>query len=489
MPRKSLHNNRKAEYIYPEITSRSYCEYDKTKCLLELYSAEHIIDRMKYDKYIITKILENKNSWKDSLDFNPLDKILSIDDGCLCAGGWGERPYVNKNFCVGCEILRRISKGIKTPEDGILYIETGKYLGSKYFITNVENFFSPFSLDEKSKKINDKLFLNVDLHINEEVIYYSTLSPISNYVCISSFIHNKLSKNHFPTIPLFEWAYQCNKNTIVIENYPNLGVGTLSNLLLKPEFNNLQVSPTAKKNQALSIKFNVVISILKQLVSTLHFLNNYGFSHGSPTLKYISFSYKPTHYKYEGADIISPITINLIPSYNASINIDKNIRIFNKNYLDIYTDCSMPIEKIDYFIGHKNTVDYQVPLTIIPMMKELDENLILGYKIGFKKNTFIDLKIKRGIDFFQSFDFYMFICSLLTEEAFYSTFIEHRELSSIWYNIWKSSEYEKITEVLRVFRSRETTETVSFEEIYESITNFTLREDAIDYFWNSIKNL
>jgi len=488
MPRKSLHNNRKAEYVYPEITSRSYCEYDKTKCLLELYSAEHIIDRMKYDKYVITKILENKSSWEESKEFHPLDKILSIDDGCLCAGGWGERPYVNKNFCVGCEILRRVSKGTKTPEDGILYIETGKYLGSKYFITNVENFFSPYSLDETSMKINSKLSLNIDLKM-KIMKYYSTLSPISNYVCVCSFIHNKLSKNHFPTIPLFEWAYQCNKNTIVLENYPNLGVGTLSNLLMKPEFNNLQVSPTAKKNQALSLKFNVVISILKQLVSTLHFLNNYGFSHGSPCLKYLAFSYKPTHYKYDGSDIISPITLHLIPSYSSSINIDKDLRIYNKNYLDIHTEHSTPLESVDYFVGHKITMDYQVPLTIIPMMKELDENLVLGYKIGFKKNTFIELKINRGIDFFQSFDFYILICSLLTEEAFFSTFIENSELSSIWYNLWKSSEYEKVSEILRVFRTRETVDNVSFEEIYEAISEFTLREDGINYFWDSIKNL
>lgn len=488
MPRKSLHNNRKAEYVYPEITSRSYCEYDKTKCLLELYSAEHIIDRMKYDKYIITKTLENKSSWSEE-EFNPLEKILSIDDGCLCAGGWGERPYVNKNFCVGCEILRRISKGTKTPEDGILYIETGKYLGSKYFITNVENFFTSYLLDKTSKKMNDRLSLNIDLKMKEEINYYSTLSPITNYVCICSFIHNKLSKNHFPTIPLFEWAYQCNKNTIIIENYPNLGVGTLGDLLLKPEFNNLQVSPTAKKNQTLSLKYNLVISILKQLVSTLHFLNTYRFSHGSPCLKYLAFSYKPTHYKYEGFDIISPITVNLIPSYNASINIEKTIRINNKSYLEIYTEHFSPLEKVEYFVGHKNSIDYQVPLTIIPMMKELDENLILGYVIGNKKNSFLELKIKRGIDFFKSFDFYMFICSLLTEEAFFSTFIEHKELSSIWYNLWKSSEYEKISEILKGFRNRETTENVSFEELYEFVSQLTLREDGIDYFWDSIKNL
>ena len=308
MPRKSLHNNRKAELVYPGITSQSYCDYDTTKCLLELYSADHIIDRMKYDKYTITKNLENSDLWVKDESFNPLEKVLSVDDHCLCAEGWGERPFVNKNFCVGCELLRRVSKGMKTSEDGIISIETGKYIGSKYIINNIRNYFSSFSYDETSKKINDKLSLNVDLKINPHLKYFSTTSAVTNYISICCFIINKLSKSHFPTIPLYEWAYQCNKNVIIIENHPNLGVGSLSFLIENPEYNKSHVSPTAKKFQSSSLKNNVMISILKQLISTLHYLSAYGFLHGAPSLSYLSFSRKPVHYKYDGSDIISPIT-------------------------------------------------------------------------------------------------------------------------------------------------------------------------------------
>ena len=496
-PRKPI--TRKAEATLSEITSRGYYNYDCTKCLTELYSADHIIDRMKYDRHIISKNIEASEYWNTHNIYNPLENVLCVDDKCLCIGGWAERPYVNKNYCVGCELLRRISKGVKTPEDGLITIEVGNYVGQSFSITSVENFFSPYIINRESIKINTKFSMLDEVKLKPNIKYFSTTSPIFNYISICSFIYNKLHKHKMSSTPLFEWAYQCSKNVSLIEFHPNLGIGNINILAENSEYSKTPVSPTSRNFLALSIKNSITVSILKQIFSTLHYLSDYDYCHGSPCLRYLGFSKKPVHYKYDNAEVSSPLTVHMIPSYNSVISIkskqslpenENNIRIFNRPYSNIYKQTSLPIEKIEYFVGHKLDSNSQVFASLTPMMKILDDNLVLGYKIGNKLNYYEDLTTKKGLNLFcDSFNCYMFLCSLMTEEAFYSSFIENEMLGYIWYNIWKPSEFENINNDIKMLRIREHSDPVSYEDLYKIICNYTLREDALDYIWNSIKNL
>ena len=77
----------------------------------------------------------------------------------------------------------------------------------------------------------------------------------------------------------------------------------------------------------------------------------------------------------------------------------------------------------------------------------------------------------------------------MSEEAFYSSFIENENLNYIWYNMWKPSEFENINNDIKILRIRENNDPVNFEDLYKIICNYTLREDGLKYFWNSIKNL
>lgn len=507
MPRKPI--SRKSEATLCEITSRGYYNYDCMKCLTELYSADHIIDRMKYDRHIISKNIESIVNWNSYNIYNPLENVLCVDDKCLCVNGWAERPYVNKNYCIGCELLRRISKGIKTPEDGLITIEVGNYVGQSFSITNIENFFSPYIINRESNKINTKFSMINEIKLNPNVKYFSTVSPISNYISVCSFIYNKLNKHKMSSTPLFEWAYQCSKNVSLVEIHPNLGIGNINVLAENSEYSKTPVSPTSRNFLALSIKNSVTISILKQIFSTLHFLADYKFCHGSPSLRYLGFSKKPVHYKYDNVDVSSPLTVHMIPSYSSVISIksehsleegENNIRIFNKNYSNLHKQISLPIEKIEYFVGDKNvkdsvsgsfgSKDSQVFPSLTPMMKELDYNLILGYKIGNKINYYEDLTTKKGINIFcDSFNAYLFLCSLMTEESFYSSFVENEALNYMWYNIWKPSEFENINNDIKTLRIREHNDPVNYEELYKIVCNYTLREDGLNYMWNSIKSL
>ena len=107
----------------PVAKNEEVVDYSSTKSLETLCSADDIISRMKYDNTLIFNDLRK--------GIISVDKFLPIDPFCLSKMGWGERPYVNKNSCIGCEMLRRISPSIRVPENKIIDIEDNSVLIAK----------------------------------------------------------------------------------------------------------------------------------------------------------------------------------------------------------------------------------------------------------------------------------------------------------------------------------------------------------------------
>lgn len=499
MRRKNL--KRQAENTYAEliISDKSTSKYNHSRCFTELNSADDILDRVRLDRSLVFK---NMRKFTPVEELDPFDEIFSVDEKCLCQGGWGARPYVNKQFCAGCEMMRRISKGIKIPEDSILTIESGCYVGNSYSIVSCENIFIPYIrtkeyenlsnvLIDKITKMN--LYDPIFKEINERTFYYSTISPITNYIAISIVLQNKMHKYKIPTTPLFEWSYQCGKNTYILETYPNMGFGTFHNILESQDYSKGPRSPTARKSNAMSISSNTIVFILKQLVSTLHFLAKYSFVHGNPNIRHLAFTKKTCYYKYDGVEISAPLTLHLIPSNDSSITLENDngeyYRLLNSGYVKNIKEYPNVIEKYEPFVGDKIYSSGSIP-SIIPVMEELEQNLIYGYKIGACKDIFQDLITQKGIPLMHtSFDIYMFMFSLLTEECFFASFSEHNGLMDIWKNMFKFSEYDDVMEDLKVLRNKESEESITFEEILTVFSKYTFRSDALKYLWESIKTV
>lgn len=500
MRRKNL--KRQAETTYAEIVvpNRDACGYDHTHCLKELSSADHILDRVRVDRSIIFKGIRKLTPVEV---YHPFDDVFSIDEKCMCQGGWGLRPFVNKQFCVGCELMRRISKGIKIPEDSIISIESGNYMSHSYSIVSCENVFLPYERTREyetlaniliGKLTSVNLYDVISKEINERTFYYSTISPIVNYITMCIVLQNKLHKHKFPTIPLFEWAYQCGKNTYILEAFPNMGFGTFDNIIETSDFVKGPKSPTARRTHAMSINHSILISILKQLVSTLHVLSRNSFVHGNPNIRHLAFTKKPCYYKYDDVEISAPLTLHLVPSNDSSITIENDsgeyYRFLNSGYIKFTKEYDYIVEKIDIFLGKKFPDILQEQKELIPTLPDLEENLIYGYKIGVCKNNFRDLITQKGIPLLnQSFDLYMFMFSLMIEESFYSSFSEHSGLMKIWKSMFKFSEYEDMMEDLKTLRSQESEEIVTFQEILDVMSKYTFRCDAIKFFWESLKTI
>lgn len=501
MRRKNV-KTRQADNAYADIvlTDKDAKSYNKIDCLEELYSADQILDRVRVDRSSLFKNIR-KMKPDDSVDM--FENVFSIDEKCMCQGGWGPRPYVNKQYCSGCEIARRISKGIQIPEDGLIKIEEGNYLSHSYTIVNCENILTYYERTKEYESLSvrmiDKMY-SMHLHddifrnINDRTFYYSTISPISNYITICIILQNKMHKYKFPTVPLFEWAYQCGKNTYLLEAFPTLGFGSFENIIDIGDFVKGPKSPTARRSHSMTMNHTILISILRQLVSTLHFLAKYSFIHGNPNIRHIAFSKKPCYYKYEDIEISAPLTFHLIPSNDSSITVENDngeyFRFLNSGYSKYSKEYDYIVEKVEPLLVKKGKEMDMRSKDLIPVLPELQSKIVYGYKIGICRNNFRELITQKGIPLAHtSFDLYMFMFSLLCEESFFASFQEHQGLMALWKDMFKFSEYEAMMNDLKTLRMQESDEPATFQEILDVMSKYTFRNDALSFFWESLKTV
>jgi hypothetical protein len=456
----------------------SYTDY---KCLDFLCSSDDILERIRYDFAIIFK-----NMREEKFD---LSTVLPNDDRCMCDLGWGARPFVNKQYCVACELIRRLCSDVKLNESRFLTIETGKHIGKTYKFIKHNQELSPYTRNLEMEKLLHKMSsMEYDLCLLDGSYYnifkntqvYTTTSNVSNYIMTNIFMNNKMMKYKLPNKTLIFWAFSCANKTEVMEE-KSLSFMEISMI---EQFHKQTKTPMAQ-SKVNPLNINIVKSILKQLIVLLHFFNKYSFVHGQPTVEYLRFTHKPCVYKYNNITIESPITLHLKPSLLSSFTFesDKNqyIRLIGKADVKPFVK-DFPVEYTDIIVNQKKkSVNDSGE---IPMIEELKTNLVYGYRIGSRLNNFINLVSYEGLPLLHSsFEFYSFMISLLCEDSFYMTFMESDSLKIVWYNLWKATEYETMMESLRELKLYDS---VSLDQITMFLSEYTLRSDAIKFFWDSI---
>ncbi len=461
--------------------------YDSIQSLETLCSADDIISRMKYDSTLIFTNLRKGNT--------RIDKILPFDPYCLCKLGWGERPYVNKNACIGCEMLRRISPSIRVPEDRIIHIEVGKYEGKSYKVIESNENFGEYELDEDNKKFLIKCVNEeVDKGLKQRCIsdYISSLnvyrnsSKLTNYILTSNFINNKLQKYRIPLYTPYVWSFSCENKVKIIE------------FLTKSfsEISQIQEYHKSEKLATANIKGNIlnnqiVVDIFKQLGFLLYFLQKYEFIHGSPSIHYLKFSQKSCNFKYDSFSMKSPITLHINPSSNCSFEFENDNGELNRysSSNNIYLsdmETSFPVEQQDVIISPSNE-KYTNKVIDIPILEDLNRNLIYSYKVGDYLPKLKNFHQRYCIPVLSSsFEAYCFLVSLMCEDSFYSSFVENESLLSIWYSLWKISEYEHMMDNLNNLRKLES---IRYKEISYFLSLYTLRCDIIDHLWDCISKI
>jgi hypothetical protein len=459
--------------------------YKSQDCLLYLCSADEILNRFKYDS-----ILMFNNIRKGNYD---LTKVYIKEDNCLCNIGLGKRPRVNTHKCNACSMLRSLCPKNKLPEDRRIEIQVGKYEGKKIEVMEFDDIFLPYerNTENENKFIQilskENLFSLLDdslIKLYKNVKFYNTKSYITNYALTCIFLNNKMSKYKLPNLIPFDWVYSCNNKVRIVKpvyyKYTHINDIELLNRNLKSPTAQTKISPLNEK---------AVVAIVKQLTVILHFYNKYSFIHGRPSIEYINFNNNHCSYKYGDIIIDSPLTLSIEPSLYTSIGFENDfgeiIRLNSNKTTHYISSLSYPVEKIDINVS---PIPRSVPdNNSIPLIQDLRNHFVYCYKIGNNISNFLVLQTYYGIPLVQgSFDFYCFIICLLFEDSFYTTFMENENLKNIWYGMWKSSEYNKMSSELLILKTKDD---LNYEDIVKFLSQYYLRIDIIKYFYDCMTQI
>lgn len=457
--------------------------YRAIDCANDLCSANDILDRIRYDSLLMFKNIKN--------GVLNLNSVYIKDDICKSDLGLGKRPYVNSFCCLGCKMLRSLCYNLKLPSNNLITIQVGKYEGRTLSVEkydeNFENHKNDLELDLIFKKFirhENELNLIDDgiANIHRRTTVLSTSSGITNYAIISIIINNKMQKYKLNNCILLDWVYSCDGKIKFIKT-PSYSFKELSGL----ESLSKHIKTATAQSKITPLNEKIVSAILKQLIVVLHFLSKYFFIHGRPCIDYLKFTNKPCNYKYGEVSVESPITLHLEPSYYTSITYEKdnneNVRFITNKHTDIQKMFSRyPVESIDLIVNYKPKTfldNYEIPL-----LPDLKSHLVYCYKIGDRINDLIDLHTKYGTPLLHgSFEFYCFLISLLCEDNFYTTFIENDNLRTIWYSLWKLSEYEEVNNDLIKLKTKTD---IYYEDIIQFVSKYYLRTDALKYFYECV---
>jgi hypothetical protein len=480
--------NRRSNKTNDHIEGKSY---DDHSILHGSVSSDSLFRRWKKDRVKLnSKIKFDKIS-------TIFDVVFPIDRKCKGCLGVSKRPHTLRSSCVGCNLLTRLFERGNESRDCEVSIKTGRNKDKVLSLNHIPysvDFFSNYEEKFYAKFYGVKVFDTLSGIGSCEQSYasrigktrtFATSSLISNYIVISSVLQQEMSISEMPGIPTFKWAYECEDGVTVVEE--KLGEsGSLSVL----ESNDRYMRDDKE------LRSDVTRLILTQLCMNLLFLNNYDFTHGSPSLESIIISPEPCEIEYGSIQLAAPFTVHINPSGYSSMTVgveDEILRLFYNRTSPNANDIQA-ISKIDMKASLENKLTFE-PCIVgdgkSSMCSKYISSRVLSYKIGRDKS--FDFYTKQlGIALFpSSFDTYAFFLSLMVEESFNNSVRSDKGLNKIWESMWQPDELEKLkksVEELKRFKIK-TGKTPTYPMIRETLFSFHLRCDGLKFLWNSLKNL
>jgi hypothetical protein len=523
--------------------------YTSIECLDQLVSSSQIIDRWNSDRQSLVQSLDpsshksgtasetNKldvkeqfagpdlKGYSDDLSpkehdkdpktalklgkWEPWSHFLPKDRSCMCKLGWGVKPYSQRQVCAGCHLVTRLVPKNKLPESSMFQIGVGKYRGMILVVRVLQKELNGYIKTYTPSRIATLMLRKLSLMVVCEptftsnlsnITYWETVSGVDQYIITSCIIQSLMKTENLPGPPIFRWSYGCGSNTVLIDENPSLGVGTLKEIAQHSNYVEQPRTPMARFTSVTPLSRAVMRGIIYQLVTVLNFLSKYDFVHGEPSLCNLGFENQPCKFTYRGKSITSPITLIIVPSSQSSISVKRNdgtaYRFYNAGKLETteFKSNSLPIEEMVPFLGFQSgniCTEGDITNTFInPCLPELAQSMVVGYRIGSQNNVFAAYLRHLGIPLFQSsFDLYMFLSALMSESVFYYAVFNDSEILDIWRELWHPQEYNSVMESLAEIRKREGQETPSFTTLLNTLSKFIFRCDALENTWRRLQKL
>lgn len=490
-------------------------EYGNISCEGTLLSADQIILRWGTDRHSIARCVSSSKL------SDPWTGLVSQDDSCGCRLGDTGKPFTCPIACTGCNVSSRLFKKGDIVQEHPFTIQVGKYIGTKYALHSFKKGldvgfgFKGYERTDAPMVVGSLLLdhmsalqaceTSFSTHVQNTSFWACKGSPIEHYIMISCFLENEMHKGGFPTIPTFRWSFQCDGNINVVEEVLSLGKGTLTGVSSVSEYVESPRSPTARSSPITPLTSDTSRGIILQLVSTLHFLNRYAFTHGSPSLNCLGFSKTPSAYIYDDVKISSPVGLRIIPSTTSALSAaginGSAVRIYHPGLIldqsvnhkllpKIVITPFIGIKQSDSFCNASSRADSLVVMSN-PCLPEYIRLRIIGYKIGSNTNSFTSYVQHLGIPLFHSsFDLYAFWVALMCESPFYQAVHNDQPLLDIWRQLWNPSEYDTMMNELQIVRQRSEHDVpLAPSDIVTFVSSYYLRCDALENTWQHLKNL
>jgi hypothetical protein len=370
-------------------------------------------------KLKIDKMLE---SW-EMQRFSFPEKLNCTESGiCLHNSLTASNPLILTDHCRGCKLIKSLMDGFNIGEGMEIILQTGKKEGS------VLKFFQNKGKDNTITQNGDNV---------------TTENNFLNYTIISSIVEKLYKKKGYPYFPTYLWSYTCNNSLNVIVNITG-----------------------AVSVKTIGMTFPRMESLFKQTLLNCHFLSSFKFSHGEPSIQHISLFEEKVNYSFQGVKVSSEILLTLQPSVKSSITY-KNKRYHHEKYKKNYTEPL--VECRDVKLNH------------VQFSGNFEDHKIYYYKIGHQSEKFL-VHISTGY-YQKSFDYVMFLASLVSESTFYDHFKDSPYLY-IWRDLWKKEEYDLLMEELRKLKGK-----TFFNSLFGVIRKYYIREDALEFSMKSMKKI
>lgn len=437
-----------------------------------LYTDINVTDQMLTADQIILRWKEDRRDISRNVNVCDIQKlwqyIIPQNEQCSCKiTGISS----TKSTCIGCKIVSRLYKnGDIVPNTGIT-IKPGNIHNGLQYYTFITDSTTPGPLRnykrvEYSVDLLSKITSSQKCGDQQQTFFFASQGTyVEHYAVISSIIEYEMNKILIPCIPIFRWLWKCESNIGIVENITNLGRGTFEQIVHNTEFMDTPRSPVASRSATLPFRLEIGRGLLMQLAVSLHFLGSYSFMHGSPSLRNIAFSRTPVDFLYKGVNIVSPITLHIIPSGTSSISVgipdthSCSLRIFHPG-----AKCNRHTDTIEILSGSH-------------------------YKIGNNKHTFNNYIKYLGLPLFtNSIDLYMFLTVFMYEDSFCQYVNNDSPIFDLIKSLFIDGEYKKYLFAIDNLRKRlfERNSVPCSEDILDTIAPFTLRCDAINYLWATL---
>lgn len=471
-----------------------------------MLSADQILTRWNDDRRNISrKVAKMLSPTKDNYIWNSLFPASSI---CTCNG---DGITSKSGICMGCSITSRFfDKGVFTLNSPIT-VQIGKYVGMEFIVTS-ENIvkgshqFSPYVSTPSVKDFGQEVIRDYSMmqaceenfshNVQRSNFYACKGSYNEHYKVVSSIMEYEMDKINIPCKPVFLWTWACMNKMFTVTQLPNLGLATFKGVSSMKDYTQSPLTPTAKAVPYDPLNTHTIKGLLGQLFSSLHFLTGYTFTHGIPSIQYLGFEREIASYKYGGVDIVSPLTLRIIPSGVSSISMTTPEGGVNRIYhpgVEGYTPFGiedLPTIEVKPYLS--KTVPSVCPIglnqRITPCMPEYLMNKITCYKIGSNTKRFSHMVKHLGIPLFaSSYDLYGFLCCLMCEESFYHAVLNDQKLLDLWKSLWIEDEFNSLSNDLHELRIKEMPPTSL--ELLDVLCKYNLRCDAIKHSWEQFSQI